>query len=56
MKLQVIKNNPSREGRDLADIELLLSVHKEIDWHLVEKYCKILEMDELYKKLRNRGW
>ncbi len=55
LKLQAIKNNPSREKRNMTDIESLLFIHKNnIDWHLVEKYCRILEMDEFYKKLRNK--
>ena len=52
LKLQAIKNNPSRERTDMADIESLLAVHKDnLDWLLIEKYFKIFEMEDLYNKL-----
>lgn len=55
LKLQAIKNNPSRRQRDLSDIESLISIHKDnIDWRLIKKYCKILEMDNFYKKFRDK--
>ena len=53
LKFQAIKNNPSREGWEIEDIESLLSIHgKNLDWSLVEKYSKILDVEELYKKIR----
>lgn len=53
MKLQAIKNNPRREQGDTADIEALLSLHKDdLDWGLVEKYFNIFEMSDLLKKIR----
>ncbi len=53
LKLQAIKNNPKREQGDIADIESLLLLHKEIvDWGLVEKYFKIFGMEDLLRKIR----
>lgn len=53
LKLQAIKNNPSRKETDMADIKSLLSLYKEkIDWELIQKYCRILEMDETYRELK----
>ncbi len=51
MKLQAIKNNPEREQIDLVDINSLISViGKDINWSLIEKYAKILDMKELYER------
>jgi hypothetical protein len=55
LKLQAIKNNPAREQSDTADIESLLSLHKEgLDWQLIGKYFKIFEMEDLLRKIRER--
>jgi hypothetical protein len=55
MKLQAVKNSPSREQSDTVDIESLLSLHKEnLDWQLIEKYFKIFEMEDLLKKIREK--
>ena len=51
LKLQSIYNNPSREKTDLADIEMLVSLHRgTLDLELLRKYFKIFEMEDLYKK------
>jgi hypothetical protein len=56
LKLQSIKNNPSREKTDLADIEMLISVRRgDLDLKLLRKYFKIFEMEDLYKKLFEGG-
>ncbi len=53
LKLQAIKNNPEREQTDMKDIESLISIHgKNIDWSLIERYLKILDMEGLYKKIK----
>lgn len=52
LKIQAMKNNPGREMLDTADIEMLVSIHKDrLDWSLIEKYCSIFEMDDLYEKI-----
>ncbi len=56
LKLQSIYNNPSREKTDLADIEMLVSLHRgNLDPELLRKYFKIFEMEDLYKKLFGGG-
>jgi len=52
LKLQAVFNNPSREKVDMADIEFLVSVNKKnLDWELLEKYCRIFNMEDVCKKL-----
>lgn len=53
LKFQAIKNNPSRKQTDMDDIEQIISIHRDnLDWSLIKKYSKILEIEELYKKIR----
>jgi hypothetical protein len=53
LKLQAVFNNPSREKIDMPDIELLISANREdLDWELLEKYCKIFNMEDICKKLK----
>lgn len=53
LKLQAVYNNPSRQMVDMADIELLVSVNKKkLDWTLLERYCKIFNMEDVCKKLK----
>jgi hypothetical protein len=52
LKLQSVFNNPSREKIDIADIEMLVSIHKEnLDMELLRKYFQIFKMDDLFKKI-----
>ncbi len=53
LKLQAIKNNPSRKEQDLADVESLVSVQKSrLDWALVETYAQALDVQDLLKEIR----
>ena len=53
LKLQSVYNNPSREMVDMADIELLVSVNKKkLNWTLLERYCRIFNMEDVCKKLK----
>lgn len=53
LKLQAVYNNPKREKIDIADIEMLVSVHdKELDWELLKKYFMIFQMDDLFTKIK----
>ena len=53
LKLQAIKNNPSREYSDTADIRQLLAVSPEnVDWNLIKTYCGLLGLDEMYDEIR----
>ncbi|MDA8241183.1 MAG: nucleotidyl transferase AbiEii/AbiGii toxin family protein [Nitrospiraceae bacterium] len=53
LKLQAIKNNPQREGNDMADIRTLIQSQKTgLDWELVRGYCEILKMQDVFEELR----
>jgi len=53
LKLQAIKNDPSRESSDIADIENLLYAHAgSVDWPLVEEYFTLFDMQEIYERIR----
>ena len=52
LKLQAIKNNSERKEKELSDIKSLLGIYKYLDWSLIEKYCNILEMDDMPKKMK----
>jgi len=55
LKVQAIKNDPERERADMADIESLLSRHgKTISWELIEEYCTLFDMGEVFKRLRRK--
>ena len=52
LKLQAIANDPSRENTDMADIEMLASIHKgKMDRTLLKKYFKIFDRENLYNKI-----
>lgn len=52
MKLQGIKNDPAREYKDMADMQMLIKIHgNNLDWNLIKEYCNILQMDDTYGKL-----
>jgi hypothetical protein len=51
LKLQAIKNNPTRRDMDLADIKSLASVQRgKLDWQLISKYAEILDAQDLLKE------
>jgi len=53
LKLQAVYNNPKREKIDMADIEMLVSVHnRKLDWELLKRYFTIFEMDDLFEKIK----
>ncbi|MBI5632028.1 MAG: nucleotidyl transferase AbiEii/AbiGii toxin family protein [Nitrospirae bacterium] len=52
LKLQAVYNNPKREKVDMADIEMLVSVHKDLDWDLLKVYFTIFQMDGLFEKIK----
>ncbi len=55
LKIQAIKNDPSRKQSDMADVESLVSLHgKNLDWPLIEEYFKIFDMEDIYQKLKER--
>lgn len=55
LKLQAIKNNPSRKQKEIIDIEFLLSGYKDkMDSDLIERYVAILEVEDIYKEILRR--
>lgn len=55
LKVQAIKNDPSRERSDMADIETLFSLHSEnLDWTIIEEYFKLFDMENEYNKLKGK--
>ena len=43
LKLQAVKNNPSRKEMDIADIKALVSAQQEpLDWPLIRGYAENL--------------
>jgi hypothetical protein len=53
LKLQAIKNNPSREKEDLEDIKALVSLYgKNINWAIIKRYAELISMADVYKKLK----
>jgi hypothetical protein len=52
MKMQAIKNDPSRREIDLADIRALAEINKkEMDFILMDQYAKLLDMEELWNEI-----
>jgi hypothetical protein len=52
LKLQGIKNDPSRAQSDLQDIKSLLSLHHDkLDYTLIKKYFTYLKMEDLYQQI-----
>lgn len=53
LKVQAIKNDPSRKPVDMADIETLLSLHsKNLDWTMIKEYFKLFNMENDYNRLK----
>jgi hypothetical protein len=54
LKLQAIKNDPSRKEGDMADIKALSAVLGErLDWVMIRKYTEILDAKDLLKEFRH---
>lgn len=56
LKLQSIFNDPSREKIDIPDIEVLVSLYRDLlDRELIREYFKLFGMEDLYNKLFKDG-
>ncbi len=56
LKLQSIFNDPSRGKIDIADIEVLVSLYRDLlNMELVSEYFKVFGMEDLYKKIFKDG-
>lgn len=54
LKVQALTNDPRRERRDLADIELLAERYAdEMDWNRVREYFALFERLDLYEEIRD---
>jgi hypothetical protein len=52
LKLQAMANDESRKSIDMPDIKSLIAIHKStIDWSVLEEYCKLLGLADLFKEL-----
>lgn len=55
LKLQAIKNNPSRKESEIKDIASLISAAgSEIEWPLIQRYAEVLDMEEFLSKIRKK--
>lgn len=55
LKIQAIANNKNRAPVDLQDIEQLVQLYGvTMDWRLIEEYCAIFDMLDLYGKLKGK--
>jgi predicted nucleotidyltransferase len=53
LKLQAVKNDPSRKEIDMADIKALVSARKEpLDWPQIRSYSETLDAEDLLKELQ----
>ena len=58
LKLQALVNDPTREAKDLSDIEALLSAKKHrgnnIDWEILVEYFDLFQRNDLLNDLRHK--
>ncbi len=55
LKLQAIKNNPSRREQDMADIKALINAQSgKLDWTEIAKYAEILNADDLLTEIKEK--
>jgi hypothetical protein len=53
LKLQAVKNDPSRKEIDMADIKALVSARKEpLDWPRIRSYSETLDAEDLLKEVQ----
>lgn len=55
LKAQALANNRSRWNADLADIEGIIAMNKEVlDWSMIEEYFALFGFEDLAKELREK--
>ncbi len=55
LKVQAFVNDPSRELRELADIELIMDHYKgKLDWIVLGEYFSLFQMEKKLKELKKR--
>ncbi|MCK5306505.1 MAG: nucleotidyltransferase [Candidatus Omnitrophica bacterium] len=55
LKLQALANNPVRENKEYADIEMIAKYFGDkLDWDLIKEYFNLFQKESEYAKLRKR--
>lgn len=54
LKVQSLANNPARRHKELADIESLLEMRKDLDWERIREFFILFGMAEEYAELEAR--
>ncbi|PIR15487.1 MAG: hypothetical protein COV48_14120, partial [Elusimicrobia bacterium CG11_big_fil_rev_8_21_14_0_20_64_6] len=54
LKVQSLANNPARRHKELADIESLLEMRKDVDWTRIREYFILFNMADAYAELEGR--
>ena len=54
LKVQSMANNPARRHKELADIESLLELRKDVDWARIREFFVLFGMVEPYSELEAR--
>jgi hypothetical protein len=53
LKMQAIKNNPSRKAADILDIKMLIEARgQKLDWALIERYTALLDAHDILAEFR----
>lgn len=55
LKLQALVNNPTRDNKEYADIEIIAEYYRDkLDWDLIKEYFNLFQKKNEYAKLRKR--
>lgn len=54
LKVQSLANNPARRHKELADIESLLELRKDLDWARIREFFTLFDMIDVYAELEGR--
>lgn len=54
LKVQSLANNPARRHKELADIESLLELRKDLDWARIREFFELFGMNDAYAELEAR--
>lgn len=50
LKIQAYHNDPEREYQDKADIQALINISRDLDWHRLKEYAELFDQWEFLKK------
>ncbi len=54
LKVQSMANNPARRHKELADIESLLEMRKDVDWTRIREFFVLFNLTDPYSELEAR--